>query len=123
MAAAACGDNATTPITPDPVSVTETFAGTLTPNDAENFPFSSQRGTVTATLLSIVPDPDSTATLGFSLGTWNGLSCAVVLANDKAVSGTSIIGTVNGTGSLCVRMFDIGTITEPLAFEVRVVHF
>jgi hypothetical protein len=123
VAASACGDDTTTPTEPDPVSITETFAGTLTPNDAESHPFSSQRGTVTATLLSITPDPDSTATIGFSLGTWNGLLCAVVLSNDKAISGTSIIGTVNGTGNLCVRMFDIGTIAQPLAYEVRVIHF
>ena len=123
MTTAGCGNEITTPTEPDPVSITETFAGTLSPNDAESHPFSSQRGTVTATLLSIAPNPDNTATLGFSLGTWNGISCAVVLANDKATQGTSIVGTVNGTGSLCVRMFDIGAIAEPLAYEVRVIHF
>jgi hypothetical protein len=122
VAAAACGED-TIPTQPDPVSVTEAFAGTLTPNDAESHTFDSQRGTVTATLLNIDPNPDSTATIGFSLGTWNGVSCAAVLSNDKALAGTTIIGTVNGTGTLCVRMFDIGTISGPLGYEVRVIHF
>jgi hypothetical protein len=119
--AAGCGGDDETPTTPDPVSVTETFAGTLSPNDAESHPFSSQRGTVTATLTNV--SPDNTLTVGFSLGTWNGLSCAVVLANDKAVQGTSLIGSVNGTGNLCVRMYDVGTVTQPVTYEVNVVHF
>lgn len=118
---ATCGNDATTPTAPDPVAVTVSFSGTLTPNDAETHPFDSQRGTVTATLLSVAPD--STAVVGFSLGTWNGLSCAVVLANDKATQGVSIVGTVNSTGNLCVRIYDVGTIAEPLTYEVRVVHF
>ena len=123
MAAAACDDNNTVIVAPDPVAVTEAFAGTLTPNDAESHPFTSQRGAVTATLLTIEPNPDSTATVGLSLGTWNGTSCAVIITNDKATQGTAILGTVNGLGTLCVRLFDIGTITDPLAYEVRVVHF
>jgi hypothetical protein len=119
--AVGCGDDSTTPTTPDPVAVTETFAGTLTPNDAESHPFSSQRGTVTATLTNL--SPDNTLTIGFSLGTWNGLNCAVVLSNDKAIQGTSIVGSVNGTGNLCVRMYDVGTISQPVTYEVSVVHF
>jgi hypothetical protein len=117
----ACGDNSDVAPTPDPVSVTEAFAGTLQPQDAESHPFSSARGTVTATLVTLAPD--TAGTVGFSLGTWSGTQCAVVLANDKATQGTVILGTVNGTGSLCVRMYDIGTIAEPVTYEVRVVHF
>jgi hypothetical protein len=119
--AAACEDDITTPISPDRVAVTETFAGTLTPNDAETFPFASQSGLVTATLLNLAPD--STVTLGLSLGTWNGLTCAIVLANDKATQGVAITGTVNALGNLCVRVYDVGTLVEPLTYEVRVVHY
>jgi hypothetical protein len=117
----ACDDNSRPITTPDPVAVTETFSATLTPNDAESHPFSSSRGTVTATLTAVAPD--NTMIVGFSLGTWNGISCAVSIANDKALQGTSIIGTVNGTGNLCVRLYDVGAINEALSYEVRVVHF
>src|SRR5262245_35329112 len=119
--AAACDDDALPVVAPDRVTVTETFAGTLTPNDGETFPFASQFGIVTATLLTIAPD--NTLTLGLSLGTWNGLTCAVVLANDKAAVGITVTGTVNTIGNLCVRVYDVGTVSEPLTYEVRVVHY
>src|SRR5262245_56945884 len=118
---AGCDDDTITPIAPDRVSVTETFGGILLPNDAETFPFTSSFGTVTATLLNL--SPDNTIMLGLSLGTWNGLSCAVVLANDKATQGITLTGTVNSTGNLCMRVYDIGALSEALNYEVRVVHF
>jgi hypothetical protein len=121
LAGAACSEDVTTPTQPEPVSVTETFSGTLTPNKAESWPFSSSRGTVAATLTTV--SPDNTQIVGLSLGTWNGLSCAIVLANDKATQGSTITGSVNGTGSLCVRLYDVGTIGDPITYEVRVVHF
>lgn len=120
-ATAACESDVILPSPPDRVAVTETFAGTLTPNDAETFPFPSQSGIVTATLMNLVPD--STMTLGLSLGTWNGLSCAIVLANDKATQGITITGSVNSIGNLCVRVYDVGALTDPLTYEIRVVHF
>lgn len=119
--AAACEDDVLPPTAPDRVAVTETFAGTLLPNDAETFPFASQSGIVTATLLNIAPD--STVIMGLSLGTWNGLTCAIVLANDKATQGVAITGTVNSIGNLCVRVYDVGSLVEPLTYEVRVVHY
>jgi hypothetical protein len=119
--AAACEDDVLPPSTIERVPVTETFAGTLTPNDAETFPFASQSGIVTATLLNLAPD--STIMLGLSLGTWNGLTCAIVLANDKATQGVAITGTVNSIGNLCVRVYDVGALVEPLTYEVRVVHY
>jgi hypothetical protein len=119
--AAACEGDIITPTPPDRVTVTETFAGTLTPNDAETFPFGSQSGIVTATLLNLAPD--NTIVLGLSLGTWNGLTCAIVLANDKATQGVAITGSVNTIGNLCVRVYDVGMLVEPLTYEVRVVHY
>ena len=87
VAAAACGDDTIHADGADPVSVTEAFAGTLTPNARKATPFDSQRGTVTATLLTIDPNPDSTATVGFSLGTWNGVSCAVGVGQRQGARG------------------------------------
>ena len=51
------------------------------------------------------------------------MACAVVLANDKATQGITITGTVNTIGNLCVRVYDVGTVSEPQTYEVRVVHF
>jgi hypothetical protein len=75
---------------------------------------------VTATLKSIAPgdhDPDWVA-----LGTWNGVSCTVVLANDRITAGLAVTGQSERGRSLCVRIYDVGQLTETSTFEVVVVH-
>ena len=123
LASIACdsGENTpTTPTTPGP-TVTETFAGTVTQNGAATFTFNtSVAGIVTATLKSIAPV--TTAQIGLALGTWNGVSCTVVLANDRITAGQAVTGQVNAAGSLCVRIYDVGQLTETSTFEVVVVH-
>lgn len=119
----ACGDNnpVTTPTTPTPTNVTETFSGTISVNGAATHSFVvSTSGSVTAGLASVTPD--SAAVLGLSLGTWNGAVCQVVLANDKAQQGSVVIGTASSLGNLCVRVYDPGTLTQPIGYEVQVVH-
>ena len=76
LAAAGCGDDpVTTPDRPTPTSVTETFEGTLTINGAFTQPFVVQTaGTVTATLTVLDP---TDAVVGMSMGTWNGITCAL----------------------------------------------
>jgi len=123
LASSACdsGENTpTTPTTPGP-TITETFAGTVTLNGAATFTFNtSSSGIVTATLRSIAPV--TTAQVGLAIGTWNGVSCTVVLTNDRITQGLAVTGQVNAAGSLCVRIYDVGQLTETSTFEVVVVH-
>src|SRR2546423_7375806 len=81
--AGACGS--TTPTTPTtPTLVTDTFTGTLTQNGGVTQTFNiSAAGTVTATLTAL--GPDSTKTVGFSLGILIGTVCQAILANDAAL--------------------------------------
>ncbi|MDO8679427.1 MAG: hypothetical protein Q7R30_12800 [Acidobacteriota bacterium] len=114
----------TLPTTPDPVIVTETFTGSITINGAATHSFfTSATGSVTATLASLGETPPTN--VGFSLGTFSGSTCSVNtgLFNDKAVVSTVIIGTVSTLGgSLCVRIHDVGTLTGPVAYEIKVEH-
>lgn len=122
-AATACGGNntVTTPTAPAPTTITETFSGTISVNGAATHTFVVQSsGGVTAGLLSVAPN--SAASVGLSLGTWNGAVCQIVLANDKALQGSVVIGTASSLGNLCVRIYDNGTLTEPLTYEIQVVH-
>jgi len=123
--AAACSSTPTTTITAPTTSITETFAGTLTKNGATTYSFAIstplQSTNVTATLSSVTPD--DTIIVGLSLGTWNGTACQVIITNDKALEGTTVLGTVNTSGTLCVRVFDVGGITNPLSYEIKVIHF
>ena len=123
MFAVACeGDIANFPTTPDPVTVTETFTGTLNINGAATHAFVTfATGAVTATLTSLGENPP--AAIGLSLGTMSGSTCSLVLTNDKAVVTSIVTGTVTTLGgSLCVRIYDVGSLTAPVPYEIRVEH-
>ena len=124
LGAAACSNAPTTPTTPTlPTTFTEVFTGTVNMNGgASHFFVSQSSGTVTATLTSLAPD--AAQLVGFSLGTWTGTACQVVIANDKATTASAITGAVGGAGRLCARVYDIGTITgnSPVSYELTVTH-
>lgn len=107
----------------DPVIVTETFTGTLTRNGAtsHSFPINfSSGGEVTAVLKTVTPD--GATVVGFSLGTYNGTACQSVIANDRATAPASLLGRATSTGTLCVRIYDVGTVVDPQDYEIEVTH-
>jgi hypothetical protein len=118
----ACANNSTTTTPTSPTTTTtETFEGTLNPNGARTFPFTTQTaGAVTATLTTV--SPDATVAIGLALGTWNGAACQIVLANDSAIQGTVVTGSASAAGSLCTRVYDVGNLTDVASFVVTVVH-
>jgi hypothetical protein len=106
-----------------PVNVTETFSGSVNQNGAVTHTFNSMAsGSLSATLS--VLGPDSTQVIGMSLGTLSGTTCTTVLSNDRSTQGTIITGGVSSFAQLCVRAYDIGTITAaaPFTYEITVVH-
>jgi hypothetical protein len=102
--------------------VTEEFTGTLNINGGASFPFIAQSaGLITSTLTTL--GPDSTLSVGLSLGTWNGTSCSVAsIHNDNAGQGSAVIGQSTGAGSLCTRVYDVGKIDDSIAYKITVVH-
>jgi hypothetical protein len=79
-------------------------------------------GTVTATLTKL--EPDATVRVGLSIGTWNGATCQTIISNDSATQGTSVVGSADRAGRLCVRIYDaVGTLAEPTTYEIIVSHF
>lgn len=118
--AAACGngDNATPTAPTAPVTVTVTFTGTLNRQGSNTHPFTTDGGAIIATLTTVSPE----ATLGVTLGTWNGVACQTVISNDRAAQGTAVIGSATGSGNVCVRLYDIGAITQETSYEVTIVH-
>jgi hypothetical protein len=118
-----CSDDPEGPTTPTPpVTFTENFNGTLTPNGAKTHSFSTQAsGEITATLSSLAPD--ATISVGLALGTWNGVVCQIVLPNDNAVVTTVVTGAASAVASLCVRISDVAaTVKEPTDYQIVVVH-
>ena len=124
LLAAGCGNDPVTPTTPTaPTLVTVTFTGTITRNGATSHPFlivSGTGGDVTAVLRAIAPDGE--AVVGMSLGTWNGTACQAVISNDRATVTSSLLGRATSAGTLCVRIFDVGAISEAQDYEVQVEH-
>jgi hypothetical protein len=122
--ASACDDNSTTPTTPTtPGTITtESFEGTLTKNGATTFTLQIlSSGTVTATLTAVAPD--TTIAVGFSLGVWNGTACSTSgIFNDNALAGATILGSVSGQSTLCVRAYDVGKVVNPITFAIEVSH-
>lgn len=112
----------TTPTTPTTTTnTTESFTGSLSMNGAVSFAFSvSATGYVTANLKKL--SPDVSTPVGLALGTWNGLTCQVVITNDTAVQASTVTGYANSATSLCVRLFDVGQLTRTNTFEITVVH-
>jgi hypothetical protein len=123
MLAAGCDDEPelpTTPSNPTP-TVTESFTGTLNRNGAQSFSFSvSANGQVTATLAEL---SSSSVPISIALGNWNGTTCQVVLANDNAIQGTFVTGSMSAAGNLCLRLSDAsGNLESAVTFKVDVVH-
>ena len=120
LVAAGCGgEEFIPPTTPTPDPVTISFSGTLTPNSARLHRFSPVAGgTVTATLSTL---PANT-TIGLDLGTWNGNSCHIIIAKTDAALNSVVIGTVASAGELCVRVYDVGSLTTSITYGVTVLH-
>lgn len=124
----ACGSNDTTiPTGPStlPTVLTETFSGTLTRNSAYTHPFSvNDSGTVAVFLITSADtaNPDNAIPLGVSLGTWNGSSCAIVIANDNVAPGSSITGQATAAGNLCVRVYDVRFVPSAANYELLIDH-
>lgn len=114
---------APTDTTPEQPSVTDTFEGRVGVRGATVHPFAvAVAGTVSATVAAV--DPADTV-LGVAVGTWNSVSntCQVVLANDSAVAGSTVVGSVSVTGNFCLRLYDVGAFTQAVSYSVAVTHY
>ena len=128
--ASACDDNnASAPTGPTtvPTVLTETFSGTLLKNAAYTHPFTvGDAGDVSVFLLQSVDParPDNNAIpIGISLGTWNGISCSVVIASDNISPGANLTGRATAAGNLCVRVYDVGFVPGAANYELLIDHY
>jgi len=122
MAATGCDDNTVvTPTEPSPVTISETFSDSLNANGLRIHAFTvSRAGTVSAQLATL---SDPAATVGLSIGTWNGAACQIVIVNPAAVLNTTVTGTAQAIGEFCVMLNDVGKLTTSVDYSVTVTHF
>jgi hypothetical protein len=107
---------------PTPASpVTDTYSGTLSKNGAFTHAFSiSSLGSITAAIVSLAPN--ASQIVGFQLGVWNGTSCTASSSTDVATTGSSITLTASSAGIVCVRLYDVGFVDDPVLYQLQVVH-
>jgi hypothetical protein len=118
---AACSNNPIVPTPPSGVPVTDTYSGTLSKNGAFTHAFSiSSLGSITASIVSLAPN--ASQILGFQLGVWNGTSCTASSSTDVATTGSSITLTASSAGIVCVRLYDVGFVDDPVLYQLQVVH-
>ena len=113
-------DLPTTPTDP-PTEITESIAGTLTPNGGRTHTFAVQRaGDVTARVDSLTP----AATIGISLGPMSVQACSARVSQDNASATTTLAGQASSAGTFCLRVYDSqGTLTGPVAYAITLRHF
>ena len=123
LAVSGCGANAPADTTPAPPPLlSNQFSGVLTLNGGITHPFTvTGSGTITVQLISLMPDAEGP--IGLSIGTWNGSSCQIILANDLSIQGSVVIGQTTTVGNFCVRVYDAaGTVVEPETYIIEVTH-
>jgi hypothetical protein len=118
-----CGGSNNDPVAPPPPpSVISNFSGTLTLNGAATYSFTvTAPGGINAQLTSL--QPDSAKPVGFSLGTWNGSICQIVLRNDASIQGSLVVGSASAAGDFCVSIYDAaGNVVQPQTYVIDVEH-
>jgi len=122
MLAAGCSDP-TPPSRPTPVPATipETFTDTLLVLGANTHTFSvSAVGAIEVTLDSVQPGAAVGLGIGFpSLG-----SCSPIDRVAAAVAGKTVqlSGTATVPGLFCIAIYDSGSLVEPVAYTITVLH-
>jgi len=113
--ASGCHTTTINPVVPTSAT-TQTFTGLLNPLSANVTSFVTQTGGEVDARLTAV-GPDSTQTIGFSLGTFNTVSntCTVVFDNTAALQGAVFTTQASTIGSYCVRVYDNGSIATAVA--------
>jgi hypothetical protein len=122
----ACGSNTpTTPTTPAQPS-TEMFSGTLPVQGSSFYSFTvAATGNVSITLASLVPTapgPAVNTVMGLGVGTPNGTDCSVTNSVTTAPGLTAQLVNSLAPATYCAKIYDLGQLTVPVDFTVRIVH-
>jgi hypothetical protein len=106
-------------------TVTETFAGTVPVGGSRFYTFNiALNGTVNVTLKSITgAGVPSTVQVGLGIGQPSGTDCAttVTATAGSGFAAPQTTGTF-GPGLFCVRIFDVGNLFGPAAFNITIAH-
>ena len=127
-----CSNSSQSPTTPSTTSTSGAsdfpyyFTGTLAPQTSSFYSFTvAQAGTVSVTLASLSvgpfnPTPGTPVGLGF--GTPAGTDCSLTRSLKTGAGLAAQLVTPVALGVFCVDIFDVGSLTVPTDFVIRIVH-
>ena len=120
----ACTNAPTSPTTVEPPSTTEIFTGTLPVGGLAFYSFNTtQHGTISATLTSLLDlGQPSTLTLDIGIGVPRGTDCSAPNNVITAVTTTPAVTAVYDPAIYCARVYDIGSLVDPVVFTVTIQH-
>jgi hypothetical protein len=116
---AGCGSDST-PTTPSNTSktVTENWSSVVAPGGASTRTFTvTSAGTIVVTLTA-----GPTVGLGVGLPRTNGGGCRLGVAVNASPDTTPQISTQADAGQYCVQVYDLGTLTDPIGFALKIEH-
>jgi hypothetical protein len=122
LVTAGCGDS-TTPTSPTTPTgpVTETYNTQVWPGGFASRTFVvTTSGTVSVTLTTATP---ADATLGLVVGVPQGIGgCAPTSTVSARASSTPQIVLTADKGVYCTMVYDLGTLTDPVSFTIKIEH-
>jgi hypothetical protein len=110
VAASSCTSQSNIATPTEPTVVTEAFSGTVSQAGANYHVINAKPGEVVTTLTELGPDP--AASIGLSVGVLNSLACTALMENSTAKLGSQLTGMATGIVTLCIRVYDAGTLTS-----------
>lgn len=119
LLASACGSGNTSTAPSTTTITSENWSGVLAPGGASSRSFSvTNAGTITITM----NQAGATVGLGVGLPRVTGGGCRVGVQVITGASSTPQISTPADAGQYCVQVFDTGTLTDPVPFNVKIDH-
>ncbi len=134
LAVGGCDDNTTTttPTSPDTTAAIpagfQTFGGTLAVQGSSLFTFDiTTAGTVNVTLTSVstsntTPLPQTVLGIAYGTPSTDLTTCNVTISKSTAPGLATQMTTQGAKGAACVVVSDVGQLTGPVTFVVRVAH-
>ena len=119
MMLAGCGSNST-PTTPSNPSSTvkENWSSVVAPGGASTRSFTvNSAGNIVVTLTA-----GPTVGLGIGLPRTNGGGCRLGVSVNASPATTPQISTQADAGQYCVQVYDLGTLTDPSGFALKIEH-
>ena len=124
---AACGNDDSAPAAPTPSGPsTEIFSGTLAVQGSSFYSFTvGAAGEVNITLASLTatkPGPALSRVMGLGVGAPLGTDCNMTSSVATAPGLSAQLVNTLSPAIYCARIYDLGNLTAPANFTVRIVH-